>query len=440
MSNLRFPCADPGRRTPLAPSASPRSSSHRAHAPDSRTTDPRSAGWLPRPGDRAVTPSGSSGSKPRADVPSAPSGKDALGEGTIGFGSSGTSPTGDRPPLKVHLLGAGKVGQQVLRLLAAAPVHSVSGQPVRLVACTDSSGTVYGALGMDPAAILAAKVGGLPIAEQPGGQRLATATAIQVVGADVVLDTTPSDPDPEAVAAAVALGDTAFQIGAHYAVAGKQALAAAGHRWVTDRWPLHCNAALGGTGRSLLAERKGLAADWTVLELVGNATSSRILDALAAGGSFEDALSACRADGLLESDPTCDLDGTDPAVKLAATLGLLTGTPVPVAAVQRIDLRCIDPDRIRDLATGGRVPRLVAVAERVAGADACFGARLELRSLPLGHPLAVPPDRVAYRYTLAGGHRRVHVGAGIGPAATADALLADVIAITEAQAAQGGVR
>src|SRR5687768_16731028 len=96
---------------------------------------------------------------------------------TLGYGSSGTSPT-------VHLLGAGKVGRAFLEQLPASGC--------RLVAVSDSRATVHDRAGLAPLALAGWKARGRSLAERPGAEALPLETALPLIAADVVVDATPS--------------------------------------------------------------------------------------------------------------------------------------------------------------------------------------------------------------------------------------------------------
>ena len=215
-------------------------------------------------------------------------------------------------------------------------------------------------------------------------------------------------------------------------LAAKDALALAPdellHDEVRERVGLH--AVLGGTGRALQHELAELRRHCASVALVGNASTTALIEAIEGGASIEGAVAAAQDRGLLEADPTLDLDGTDAAVKLAIVAGALWGTTVDPARTRRPHALELDPTLLRQRAGSGHTTRLVARAQR----DGAFGLAYE--SLHAASPLAVPSDRVAYSYALEGGGQRVHTGVGLGPDGTAAALLEDL----RAQHAAGGAR
>jgi homoserine dehydrogenase len=344
----------------------------------------------------------------------------AAGPDTRGFRSSGQSPGSSVAGKTVHLIGPGKVGRSFLQLLA--------GQPFRLVAVTDQSGTVYERAGLDGARIAAHKAAGGRIAELPRAEAIPGDVAAFVIGADVVVDATSSD--AASTDAALARGRSALRSGAHLLLAGKNALAVAAPEWLlgVHRGRVGINAVLGGTGAHLLADLEELRAHCRELLLCGNVTTTVIIEAIERGASVDEGIAHAQRLGVLESDPTLDLDGSDAAVKLAAVWGAVfapraaAATPL-LTSIARQDVRGLDAQQLRARASRGATTRLVGRGSRRGG-----DLRVQFEEVERSSPLAAPPDRVVYGYGLPAG-LRVHTGFGVGYAATAAALLQDLLTV-----------
>lgn len=350
------------------------------------------------------------GSSPAASFPT--SSRDA-------FHSSGQSPGSVRT---LHLLGPGRVGRALLPLLADLPL--------RVVAISDTTATAFDRLGLPLDAIAAHKAAGGSLASWPRAEAIPTELAVRIVGADVVVDATPTD--QASVPAALQRARAALQNGAFLAVAGKNALAEAAPQWLLGphRGRVGLHAALGGAGQALLRELDELREHCRELVLVGNVTTTVLVEAIERGGSLDDGIAVARQLGLLEADPTQDLDGSDAATKLRAVWGAVFAdawtAPPGFERIVRADARALDPALLRARARSGCTTRLVARGSR-SGTD----LRVSFEEVPRGSPLAAPPDRVVYGYQLPGG-LRVHTGLGIGHERTAGALLADVAAFLAA--------
>ncbi|MBM4062237.1 MAG: hypothetical protein FJ265_14240 [Planctomycetes bacterium] len=321
-------------------------------------------------------------------------------------------------PRTLHLVGTGLVGREFLARIGDLPLV--------LVAASDASATVVDRAGLDAAALAAHKARGGRLLELPGALLVPAESAIARVAAGFVVDATPTSAAD--TAAAVARVRAALRAGAFVALAGKNALAAAAAEWLAgvDRGRVGVNAALGGAGRQLVQGLDDLRARCRALCLVGNVTTTVIVQAIESGASVEQGVAAARARGMLEPDPTLDLDGSDAATKLAAVWGAVFGAPggpaVDVAAVARQHVRSLDPAVLRARAAAGATTRLVARGSRRGG-----DLRVAFEELPAGSPLAAPADRVVYGYELPEG-LCVHTGFGVGAARTAAALVEDVAA------------
>ena len=337
---------------------------------------------------------------------------------TEGLRSSGTSP-GSK---SLHLVGPGKVGRQLLRELFTPPF------PVRLVAVSDRSATVFDRAGLRTECLADHKERGAPLSLLDGAQAVPLDLALGLVRADFVVDAcdTRLDRSEDALRRVQA----ALRSGSRVALASKAALAvAADELLATGR--VGANAALGGTGARLLRELPDLSRSCTEVALVANASTTALVEAFERGEDRAEALRALSARGVLEPDPAADLDGTDLALKLAIVARAVFGLAPAVADIPREGLQALDPALAWWRAQRGRTTRLVARATRAGELS------VALEELPRSSPLAVPSDRVAYVYGLGGGASRAHIGWGIGPRGTARALLADVAALT-AQANRGG--
>jgi homoserine dehydrogenase len=326
----------------------------------------------------------------------------------------------------LHLVGPGRVGRALLPLVRKLPL--------RIVAWSDRSATVFDRSGLPLPALLAHKQAGLPLRTWSGAETIPTELAVRLVAADIVVDATPTDDD--GTAAALARASAALHNGAFLALCSKSALAAAAPVWLlgphASRIGIH--GVLGGAGQSLVRELPELRRSCAEVALVGNVTSTVLLQSLERGDSVAQGIAEAQARGLLEADPTRDLDGSDAATKLRAVWGAVFGElggnlPTPVD-VHCEDLRSLDAEVLRARAARGATTRLVARGSR-AGGD----LRVRFEELPLGSPLAAPPDRVLYGYQLPSG-LRLHTGTALGHERTALAIVEDLQAFLADAATQ----
>lgn len=158
---------------------------------------------------------------------------------------------------------------------------------------------------------------------------------------------------------------------------------------------------------------------------VVNGTTNAILSGIEAGQSYAAALAAAQAAGFAEPDPSADVDGHDPAAKLAILIALAFGLRVDPTAIPRRPLADISPaDLGWATARGARVKYL---ARAIRAADGTIQAAVEPTALLAGEPLASPVgsgNAIRVEGPLIGA--TTLTGPGAGPAPTAGALLGDV--------------
>ena len=330
--------------------------------------------------------------------------------------------------VRLCLLGFGSVARALCELLAAQEraLAERHGLRVLITAAGTRRGSLLEPAGLTPAQVLAA-VGEAPAPPQapmPASELLAAS------GADVLVELTVMG-DLTGVAAGVAAGETtyrpaatahvleAFRLGMDVVTANKGPIA-----W---DWP-EVAAAAAAAGRRIRFESTvmdGLPVfsllEYTLpdcallgFEAVFNGTTNFIIDAMATGRTFEDALAQTQAEGYAEADPSNDVNGWDAASKAAALANVAMEAGITPADVERESLRDVPLARIVRAREEGKRLRLVTSVWREggeAGSDAAAGpdatpagpaappavpgartgrvrARLRAEELDIEHPLA----------------------------------------------------
>jgi homoserine dehydrogenase len=336
--------------------------------------------------------------------------------------SSGPSPT----TKSVHLIGPGRVGRAVLRELADLPV--------KLVAVSDSTATVFAREGLDAHALAEWKESGRRLSEHERSAGVPLDVALDVFAADLVVDCSDSSLEPAARACSQRRAHELLRKGRTLILAAKTPLlgANAGRDDLVEiaraieAGRVGVNAVFGGAGRSIARELASLRAHASSLACVANATTTALVSALERGRSFDEGCAWARALGLLERDPTQDLDGRDAALKLALIASLWLGRRfAPEAVVRRgdsADARALDPAQLRERRARGATTRLVGRATRAGELVLAY------EEVAPGSALAVPASHVSYSFALESGATRVFLGDGLGPQKTARALVTDLAA------------
>ncbi len=160
------------------------------------------------------------------------------------------------------------------------------------------------------------------------------------------------------------------------------------------------------------------------VEGVLNGTTNYVLDRLADGLTFDEAVREAQAAGFAEADPTTDLDGTDAAHKLCVIARAAFGVDLKVEEIARTGITGLDPERIRAAADTGCVYRLVG---RVRRSGSGVVGTVEPRLLTEDHPFArVRAERNGALIYPFEGEPEFVTGKGAGRWPTAEAVLADL--------------
>jgi homoserine dehydrogenase len=156
--------------------------------------------------------------------------------------------------------------------------------------------------------------------------------------ADIVVETTPLEPFTGALG--IAITRAALTAGRSVVSANKGPVAH-GLRELralaeTNRLQYRYESAVAdGLPVFSLVERTLPGASITAMTGLLNSTSGIVLESLSQGISFSDALEQAGALGILEDDPSYDLDGWDAAVKLCALSATVWDMPIPIEDVER---------------------------------------------------------------------------------------------------------
>ncbi len=275
------------------------------------------------------------------------------------------------PTIRCILVGLGNLGRRFCEIVVQKEnlLRSRYGLDLRLVAAADSRGGAALSAGLDWATVAALKQSGQSIAAYPGAGRAGwrAQDLVAEVEADVLLEVAPVN---------LALGGqpgldcvrTALRRGMHVITANKapivlayaelQALArAAGRQLRFD------GTVAGGLPALYIGERDLRGATIFRIEAVPNLVTGYIMDLLAEGYAWEQALDQARAEGVLEADADWDLDGWDAAAKLVILANVVLGYPAHLQDVQRTGIRVLDSEDLRIARARGYRYRLLARAD-----------------------------------------------------------------------------
>lgn len=190
-------------------------------------------------------------------------------------------------------------------------------------------------------------------------------------------------------------------------------------------------AAVGGAVPMLETVRRvGGAGPIESLKGVLNGTCNFVLDELARGSAFQDAVAKARTLGFAEADPTLDLDGTDAAHKLTL-LARACGEELKLENIDRSGILGLDARRVHSLAASGKSVRLVAGFSRGASGAQELCARVAPEVVDAGHPFArIRGEQNCLIARRADGSEQVLRGKGAGRWPTTVSVMSDVLAIS----------
>jgi homoserine dehydrogenase len=340
--------------------------------------------------------------------------------------------------MRIWLVGFGTVGQWLVRALdsQAERLADRYGVGVTVVGVANArDGFIYRDDGLDLAALLELASNGASLAEHPGSRRWPTAIeGLRATEADLLVEVTAS-PSTD--------GEPGL---AHMREALERRIPVV----TSNKWPV----ALRGVELAALAREQGVAfrAESTVMSgtpllralvdgLAGatpialrgllNATVNFILDRMAQGRSYEDALADAQREGLAERDPAADVEGHDAVAKVMILSALVFGRQLHRDEVACRGIADITPSELDRAASGGR--RLKHVATLAFSEPDGVGdvsARVEPELVPRDDPLANvegTANAVVCRASPVG--EVTIVGPGAGPQLAGQGVLSDLIAV-----------
>lgn len=173
-----------------------------------------------------------------------------------------------------------------------------------------------------------------------------------------------------------------------------------------------------------------------------NGTTNFILDRMdAEGDTFDQALATATARGYAEADPTADIGGYDAAQKVAILASLAFHTVVPLESVYREGITSVTSQQIESAKKAGYVVKLLAICERLTDHEtgrAGVSARVYPAMVHRSHPLAAVhgANNAVFVEAEAAGSLMFY-GAGAGGAATASAILGDLVSLARRHVAGG---
>ena len=319
------------------------------------------------------------------------------------------------------LAGLGNIGRNFLEIVCdkEAILRERYGVQLLCVAVTDSSGSVLNADGVDMRAIVAAKKHKQPITALAGGVASMNAVAALAASAvDVVFDSTPVD---------LKTGGIGLELTRNALVAGKH-LAALSDLTDLSKPGLRFSGAVGGAMPTINVGRSDLAAAHiSRIEAVLNGTTQMILEMMANGSGYDEAIREAIDAGIAETDPSLDVEGWDAANKLVILANAVLRQATTLADVSVTGINKLRADEVRAVRMLGERMSLLATAEWI---DDHYKLTVAPTALPESHPFAqLAGQAMAIRYETDIYGTQTLITHEEGPVGSAAAMLRDFLDI-----------
>jgi homoserine dehydrogenase len=275
--------------------------------------------------------------------------------------------------VRLVLTGLGNLGRRFCEILLEkdTDLRQRYDLSFRLVGAADSRGVAYNPDGLDLAQVVRLKKEGVSIAMYMNMplecETWDTIKLVKEAKADVLLEATPVNLNQGAEPGLTCVR-TAMKRGMHVVTPNKGPLVIAyqelrdlakrqGVRFLFD------GTVAGGLPAINIGQRDLRGAKIYRLEAVPNLVTGYIIDLMMEGLSWDEAKTRAREEGVLEADPTWDLEGWDAAAKLIILANVVLDTPAKLEDVIRTGITNIQIDELNAAKAGNRRYRLLARAE-----------------------------------------------------------------------------
>jgi homoserine dehydrogenase len=292
------------------------------------------------------------------------------------------------------LIGLGNLGRRFCEILRQkdAVLRNDFGLALRLVGAADSRGAAYDPVsGLDLGQVVRLKEAGGTIGNYPSVGRLGwlASELVATAEADLLLEASPVNLAQGAEPGLTGIR-TALQRGMHVVTPNKGPLVLA-YRELHDLAATHAvqlrfdGTVAGGLPAIYLGQRDLRAAVIHRLEAVPNLVTGFVMDLLADGVAWDDALGLAREEGVLEADHSWDLEGWDAAAKLVILANAVLDLPARLEEVAVTGITALRASTLRASGERGCRYRLLARADRLSGGE--YALTVGPEPLSSDHPL-----------------------------------------------------
>jgi len=272
--------------------------------------------------------------------------------------------------VRIVLVGLGNLGRRFCETAAAKAdlLAERYGLRLTLVGAADSRGAAHNPAGLDMAKVSAIKEAGGTVSSYPDAGRadMDAIALVKAAEADILLEASPVNLDAGAEPGLTCIR-TAMHKGWHVVTPNKGPLvtafaelhALAREKSVAFRYD---GTVAGGLPALNVGCRDLRGADVLVLEAVPNLVTGYVMDLLASGLTWDEAIAKALASGALESPPEWDLDGWDAAAKLVILANAILGCDAKLDDVARAGVSSVSVADLIAARQRGEKYRLLAKA------------------------------------------------------------------------------
>lgn len=308
--------------------------------------------------------------------------------------------------IRYTLVGLGNLGRRFCEVIVEKDTLLRERYDLKLVlvGAADSRGAAYDANGLDPARIAAIKQAGGSVADYPGAGRAGwdALALVQSAEADVLLEASPvnlaqgAEPGLSCICAAMQKGmHVVTPNKGPLVVAYRELHALAKAQGVKLRFD---GTVAGGLPAINLGARDLRGAVVQRIEAVPNLVTGYVMDMLADGVPWDEALALAHNEGALEGDGSWDLEGWDAAAKLVILANAVADFPATLDDVARAGISTVGVDELASARREGCRYRLLARAERQP--DGSYSLSVIPTPLPPEHSLGrLGPKQMGVVYT-----------------------------------------
>jgi homoserine dehydrogenase len=237
-----------------------------------------------------------------------------------------------------------------------------------LTGVADRRGATVNSEGLDPGALLRAKLEGGSVVEAPGGQEgLRGDEFLDGAGAQVLVEAASTNFEDAEPGWSYVRG--ALQRDMDIVLASKGALVLHFHELMDSAAKRGRRVLFAGTtGAPVpvceIADTVLVGARNEVVEGILNATSNQILTTMEEGASYDEGVRRAQEIGIAETDPTLDVDGWDAAAKAVIVANAVFGANLKLEDVAREGIRGITKEHLDEARREGQSIRLIARVEQ----------------------------------------------------------------------------